>query len=58
VSTARTQGKVSGRPGVSELDRRARVELATGTGIIKVAKLLGLGNGTVQWIKQEMTPTA
>jgi hypothetical protein len=35
-----------------ELEQRARVELAKGTGIINVAKLLGIGNGTIQRIKQ------
>jgi hypothetical protein len=32
---------------------RVRDELARGTGIIKTAKLLGVGVGTVQRIKQE-----
>jgi transposase len=36
------------------LEQRARVELAKGTGIIKIAKLLGVGNGTIQRIKQKM----
>jgi hypothetical protein len=37
-----------------ELERRAREELAKGAGIIKVAKLLGVGNGTIQRIKHGM----
>ena len=31
-----------------------RAELSKGQGIIKVAKAVGVGNGTVQRIKQEM----
>jgi hypothetical protein len=34
--------------------RKARAELAKGTGINKVAKLVGLGVGTVQKLKAEM----
>jgi DNA invertase Pin-like site-specific DNA recombinase len=34
--------------------RKARAELAKGFGIIKVAKLVGLGVGTVQKLKSEM----
>jgi DNA invertase Pin-like site-specific DNA recombinase len=57
LARARAQGKVLGRPRISEkLERQARAELAKGTGIIKVAKLLGVGNGTIQRIKQEMVP--
>lgn len=51
-----------GRPG-SEPDKveRARLELAKGTGIVKTAKLVGLGTGTVHRLKRLMTsphPTA
>jgi DNA invertase Pin-like site-specific DNA recombinase len=44
-----------GRPKVdSALERKAQKQLKKGIGILKVAKLLGLGTGTVQRIKQEM----
>jgi hypothetical protein len=44
-----------GRPGAEggKLDR-ARQELAKGTGIIKTAKLTGLGTGTVHKFRREM----
>jgi DNA invertase Pin-like site-specific DNA recombinase len=44
-----------GRPKISQdLERKARAELAKGTGIITTAKRLGLGNGTVHRIRREM----
>ena len=36
------------------LERKAQKQLKEGVGILKVAKLVGLGTGTVQRIKQEM----
>ena len=36
------------------LERRAQKQLKKGVGILKVAKMVGLGTGTVQRIKQEM----
>jgi hypothetical protein len=36
------------------LERKAKKQLEKGTGILKVAKMLGLGTGTAQRIKQEM----
>ncbi len=44
-----------GRPG-AEADKldKAREELAKGTGIIKTAKLTGLGTGTVHKLRREM----
>jgi DNA invertase Pin-like site-specific DNA recombinase len=44
-----------GRPG-SEPEKleKARIELAKGTGIVKTAKLFGLGTGTVHKLKREM----
>jgi DNA invertase Pin-like site-specific DNA recombinase len=39
------------------LERKAQKQLAKGTGILKVAKMLGLGTGTVQRIKLEMGAT-
>jgi len=44
-----------GCPGIStELERKVRAELAKGTGIVKTAKLVGVGNGTVHRIRREM----
>jgi DNA invertase Pin-like site-specific DNA recombinase len=44
-----------GRPGIgTELERKVRAELAKGTGIVKTAKLVGVGNGTVHRIRPEM----
>ena len=36
------------------LERKAQKQLKKGVGILKIAKMLGLGTGTVQRIKQEM----
>jgi transposase len=38
-------------------ERGAQRQLEKGVGILKVAKMLGLGTGTVQRIKQEMRAT-
>jgi DNA invertase Pin-like site-specific DNA recombinase len=44
-----------GRPGGEpEKLEKARIELAKGTGIMKTAKLFGLGTGTVHKLKREM----
>ena len=44
-----------GRPKVAaEMEERVRAELAKGTGILKTARVLGLGTGTVQRIKREV----
>jgi DNA invertase Pin-like site-specific DNA recombinase len=55
VSKAGKVRKKLGRPG-AEGDKlnRARQELAKGTGIIKTAKLTGLGTGTVHKLKRGM----
>jgi hypothetical protein len=37
------------------MEERVRAELAKGTGILKTARVLGLGTGTVQRIKREVT---
>jgi hypothetical protein len=45
----------SGRPKVDvSLERKAQKQLKKGVGILRVAKMVGLGTGTVQRIKQEM----
>ena len=55
--TSRVSGKVRtrlGRPAPkAEKLEQARMELAKGTGIIKTAKLIGLGVGTVHRLKRE-----
>jgi len=37
---------------------RIRMELVTGAGILKTAKALGVGTGTVHRVKREMAATA
>jgi DNA invertase Pin-like site-specific DNA recombinase len=55
LKRAVAQGAKLGRPKVDVvLERKAQKQLKKGTGILKVAKMLGLGTGTVQRIKQEM----
>jgi DNA invertase Pin-like site-specific DNA recombinase len=59
LSRARSQGKRLGRRPVShDVVERIRQQLATGTGILKTAKTLGVGTGTVHRVKQEMAATA
>jgi DNA invertase Pin-like site-specific DNA recombinase len=56
LKRAVAQGKHLGRPPITvELERKAQRALRKGTGILKVAKLVGLGTGTVHRIKREMT---
>jgi DNA invertase Pin-like site-specific DNA recombinase len=56
LATARAQGKTLGRPKVAPaVEKRVRASLSKGTGILKTARALGLGTGTVQRIKDEMT---
>jgi hypothetical protein len=48
-------GQAAGRPKVpSAVERSAQRHLARGMGMLKVAKTLGLGTGTVQRIKRAM----
>jgi DNA invertase Pin-like site-specific DNA recombinase len=55
LKRAVAQGKHLGRPPIaSELERKAQRALRKGTGILKVAKMVGLGTGTVHRIKREM----
>jgi DNA invertase Pin-like site-specific DNA recombinase len=67
LKRAVAQGKQLGRPTIDPTDRtdpdaqkarRALRELAKGTGILKVAKMVGLGTGTVHRIKREMVADA
>jgi DNA invertase Pin-like site-specific DNA recombinase len=49
------QGKQLGRPKIGEaLEKRIQTQLRAGKGILKVARELGVGTGTVQRIKAEM----
>jgi DNA invertase Pin-like site-specific DNA recombinase len=55
LKRAVAQGTKLGRPKVdSTVERKAQKQLEKGVGILKVAKMLGLGTGTVQRIKHEM----
>lgn len=55
IARAKAKGQRFGRPKVSlEAEEKARGLLRAGNGILKVAKLAGLGSGTVQRIKAEM----
>jgi DNA invertase Pin-like site-specific DNA recombinase len=48
-------GKTLGRPRTSEkVEKRIQAQLRAGKGIIKVAREVGVGTGTVQRIAQEM----
>ena len=55
LAGARSQGKRLGRRPVStNVVARIREQLATGAGILKTAKALGVGTGTVHRVKREM----
>jgi DNA invertase Pin-like site-specific DNA recombinase len=55
LKRAVAQGATLGRPKFGPvLERKAQKQLEKGIGILKVAKMLGLGTGTVQRIKHEM----
>jgi DNA invertase Pin-like site-specific DNA recombinase len=55
LARARKQGKRLGRPPISSAtEKRIRRELAKGLGIIKIAKQLGVGGGTVARVKARM----
>jgi DNA invertase Pin-like site-specific DNA recombinase len=59
LARARENGIVLGRPKVDPMtEARIRKELAKGTGMLKVAKLIGVGTGTVQRIKGELEKAA
>src|SRR5437868_5125742 len=54
LARAKAQGKRLGRPRVDHrIAARVRAELTKGTGVVKTAKALGIGVGTVQRIKRE-----
>jgi DNA invertase Pin-like site-specific DNA recombinase len=55
LARARAQGKRLGRRPVStDVVERIRAQLATGTGILKTAKTLGVGTGTVHKVRRAM----
>jgi DNA invertase Pin-like site-specific DNA recombinase len=59
LARARSQGKRLGRRPVSaDVVERIRERLATGAGILKTAKALDVGTGTVHRIKREMAAVA
>jgi DNA invertase Pin-like site-specific DNA recombinase len=56
LARARAQGKRLGRPRVGQATTdKVRAELSRGTGMLKTAKLLSVGVGTVQRIRNEMS---
>jgi DNA invertase Pin-like site-specific DNA recombinase len=59
LSRARSQGKRLGRrPMSADVVERIRAQLADGSGILKTAKLIGCGVGTVHRIRREMAGAA
>lgn len=55
MARAVAAGKRVGRPTTdAALLDRAKAELSKGTGILKTARLVGIGTGTVQRVKREM----
>src|SRR5262245_7225547 len=55
LKRAMAQGVKLGRPKIDgSTERRVRKQLAKGVGILKVAKSLGIGTGTVQRIANEL----
>jgi DNA invertase Pin-like site-specific DNA recombinase len=55
LKRAAEKGNFPGRPKIGEaLEKRIQTQLRAGKGILKVARELGVGTGTVQRIKAEM----
>lgn len=58
LARAKAQGKRLGRRPVStDVVERIREQLASGTGIVRTARLVGCGVGTVHKVRREMTGT-
>jgi DNA invertase Pin-like site-specific DNA recombinase len=56
IARAKAAGKHCGRPRVdTPVENRIRALLRAGKGILKVAREVGVGTGTVQRVRQEMT---
>jgi DNA invertase Pin-like site-specific DNA recombinase len=54
LARAKAQGKVLGRPKVSpEVEKRVRAARARGAGMMRIARELGIGTGTVQRVLAE-----
>ncbi len=59
LARAKAQGKILGRPKIGDKkEDEIRAMLKGGTGILKTAKTLGIGTGTVQRVKAEMVANA
>lgn len=59
LARARSQGKRLGRPALSaDKERRVRDLLTAGTGMVKTAKIVGVGVSAVQRIRAEIEATA
>jgi DNA invertase Pin-like site-specific DNA recombinase len=59
LKRAVAQGVKLSRPKIdSATERKVRQQLAKGVGILKVAKSLGIGTGTVQRISKERATSA
>jgi DNA invertase Pin-like site-specific DNA recombinase len=55
IARARAKGQRFGRPRVDpEVEEYVREQLRAGYGILKVAKLAGVGSGTVQRVRAAM----
>ena len=58
LGRVREQGKKLGRPQIGrKVEDAIRQQLGIGHGVLKVAKLVGVGSGTVQRVKREMSVT-
>jgi DNA invertase Pin-like site-specific DNA recombinase len=58
LDRVRAEGKALGRPQVGrKVEDAIRQQLAAGHGILKVAKIVGAGSGTVQRVKKAMVAT-
>src|SRR3984957_5937417 len=59
LNRVRVEGKKLGRPMIgNKVEDAIRQQLEAGHGILKVARIVGCGSGTVQSIKREMALTA
>jgi DNA invertase Pin-like site-specific DNA recombinase len=57
LKRAAQKGNFPGRPKISEaIEKRIQTQLRAGKGILKVARELGVGTGTVQRIARELGP--
>jgi DNA invertase Pin-like site-specific DNA recombinase len=55
LERVRQQGRTLGRPKVPpKVEHAIRTHLRAGNGILKVARMVGCGSGTVQRVKRDM----